>query len=121
LEFRRVLFRSPELLVRMHGRCALRGRFGPARRRPAAAAGAEMSAREDRVNRELRALEAAYRHGQFDRAGYRARRRTLLSALRARDEITARNAIVPAGRRRTGAGGTSEAGSSILFDQGTTT
>jgi len=80
-----------------------------------------MSAREDRVNRELRALEAAYRHGQFDRAGYRARRRTLLSALRARDEITARNAIVPAGRRRTGAGGTSEAGSSILFDQGTTT
>ena len=78
-----------------------------------------MSEREDRANRELRAVEAAYRHGQFDRAGYRARRRRVLSALRARDEITARNAIVPATGPHGNAGperGGDDSGSSILFD-----
>lgn len=77
-----------------------------------------MSECEDRANRELRALEAAYRHGQLDRAGYRARRRNVLSALRARDEITARNAIVPAGSRPGSLveRGGRDSGSSILFD-----
>lgn len=77
-----------------------------------------MSEREDRANRELRTLETAYRHGQLDRAGYRARRRDILSALRVRDEITARNAIVPGGGRRDGAAGSEgrDSASSILFD-----
>lgn len=77
-----------------------------------------MSGRADRTNRELRALDRAYRHGQFDRAGYRARRRDLLSALRVRDEITARNAIVPATGRGGGAASREgrDSASSILFD-----
>lgn len=77
-----------------------------------------MSEREDRTNRQLRALEAGYRHGQFDRADYRARRREVLSALRVRDEITARNAIVPTARPCGGGGGYEgqDRASSILFD-----
>lgn len=79
-----------------------------------------MNERVNRANRDLRALETAYQRGQLDRAGYRARRRGVLSALRVRDEITARNALVPgAGHRNdgfatAGRGGRDNA-SSILF------
>lgn len=80
-----------------------------------------MSGRVDMANRELRVLERAYRQGQFDRAGYRVRRREVLSALRVRDEITARNAIVPAAGRGDGAatGEGRDSASSILFDSRT--
>ena len=79
-----------------------------------------MSGREDRANRELHALQSAYQRGQLDRAGYRARRRGVLAALRVRDEITARNALVPGGgRRHDGAvaatRGRREDGASLLF------
>lgn len=74
-----------------------------------------MSAWEERANRELRALDRAYREGRIDRAGYRARRRDVFRALRVRDEITARNAIVPAARRGAAEGAGRDSASSILF------
>lgn len=79
-----------------------------------------MSERVNRANRDLHALEAAYQRGELDRAEFRARRRGVLSALRVRDEITARNALVPGAGHRSGGFGTGQGEgrdsvSSILF------